>query len=229
MTEIKLVDLDSVEIVREVERAFRIKIGAGEAEACTSMGDLFSAIESKIFTVERGALPCPAALAFWRLRKAMREMASGKAITPSTPVADLLPATRQGRWWRELRHSTGLEMPSAKPAKGAWPPRWAAILAASLLGGLSFAVGAGGWSMLVGVIVYVVLSFPRGRPNAIGMDAGATVGDLAKIAASLNVGLLSERSGSIRTREAWEALEGVVRNFTDYPGPIDKRTKFECV
>ena len=128
-----------------------------------------------------------------------------------------------------MQRSTGLEMPSAKPTKGARSSRWAPVVAAGLLGGLSFASGAGGWSVLVGATVYLVLGFERGRPNAAGMGAGATVGDLAKIAASLNVGLLSERSGSIRTREAWEALEGVVCNFTDYPGPIDKRTRFKCV
>ena len=112
MAKIELVDLESVEIVTEVERAFRIKIGVAEAEACSTVGDVFALVVAKTSTVDQHAVHCPTALAFWRLRSAFHKIAPGKKITPSTPVIDLLPTFGHRLWWQELQQSTGLVMPS---------------------------------------------------------------------------------------------------------------------
>jgi hypothetical protein len=230
MSEIWLVDLDSVEIVTAVERAFRIKIDNAEAAGCQTVGDLFGLVARKVPTVDRNTTPCPTASAFWRLRGALRTLAPNQQIRPSTPLADVMPASRRGAWWRQLGNTVGLVMPSARPP-AASRRSWLVLGTVYLVSfGIGLACGAGPWSVLVGFAAALVfgLSGSLRRSDVLGMGVGATVGDLARITASLNAGLVTERSGPMRRSEACTALEGVIRNFTHFAGPIERRTRFRC-
>jgi hypothetical protein len=202
------------------------------------MGDLFAVVARNIPAVDRGAFACPAASAFWILRKAMRERAPGLHISPSTRIIDLVPARGAKTWWKELHRSTGLVLPSRKPSHDTGfmtlqvPGRVRTLLpdmVGASLGAASFVLGAGGWSIVIGTTAWFVTASRLRSPDVLAMDSGVTVGDLAKITAALNVGLLARRNGAIRRRDAWDAFVGVVRDFTNHPGPIDKRTRFRCV
>jgi hypothetical protein len=83
----------------------------------------------------------------------------------------------------------------------------------------------------MGVAAFVLFSgfSPPREAEAVGLGSGATVGDLAKMAASLNAGLLAGPSGPMRSGEMWDAFVGVLRDYAGYSGPIDKRTRFHCV
>jgi hypothetical protein len=229
MPEIELVDLDSVEIVTEIEHAFHIKIGNAEAAECWIVGDLFALMAQKVPTVDRSASSCPAALAFWRLRSALREMVPNRRISPATPLAELMPVSRRRAWWRRLERATGMVLPATRPPPAAGWSSWLPQAIGVMAFGIALACGARGWSVLVGGAAALVFVKARRRSDVLGMGAGATVGDLAKITAALNAGLLAQRSGSMRRAEAWTALEGVIRNLTYYSGPIETRTRFRCV
>ncbi len=238
MSEITLVDLDDIELVMRVEHAFRIKIAVSEAEHCQTMGDLFAVVARKIPAVDRGAFACPAASAFWILRRAMRERVPGLHISPSTRVIHLVPARGAKTWWKELQRSTGLVLPSKKPSQdtrfitlqvpGFFRTLLPDMVGASL-GAASFVLGAGGWSIVIGTTAWFVTASRLRSPEVLAMVSGATVGDFARAISALNVGLLAQRNGAIRRRDAWDAFVGVVRDFTNHPGPVDKRTRFRCV
>jgi hypothetical protein len=89
-------------------------------------------------------------------------------------------------------------------------------------------LGAGGWAALVWLTT-VLAMFATSQFDAIRLGPGATVGDLAKATVSLNVGAFVAKHGALRQADAWAAFEPVIRNFTGYAGPIDKRTRFRCV
>lgn len=225
MSEIRLVDLDSIEIVTAVERAFRIEISDDEAVSCRSVGDLYLLVLGKVPVADRGA--CHTALCFRELRAALRKQIGRREITPATQLTDLMPVWWRRAWWRRFKRSTNLVLPS--------PPLYAARRRGWhwLIFGVAFSValafGAGGWAILVGVTTVLLLALIESEAKIYGMGAGATVGDLAKMTASLNAGQLAVRHGSIRKAEVWDALVSVIRNFTGYPGPLDQRTQFRCI
>jgi len=228
MSEIELVDLDSVEIVTAIEQAFHIKIADKEAEGCRTVGDLFRLIASKLPIVERDALPCPTAFCYRRLRAVLRKISPIQHITPATQLVELMPVSRSRAWWRRVQIETNLALPQAPGRLKRF--RWVIGGVCVLAMAVALVSGAGAWSLLVGLAALLVslVVHASDRRDVIGMGIGATVGDLAKITAALNAGLLVEQHGAIRTREVWSAVEGVIRAFTAYSGPIDKRTRFRC-
>jgi hypothetical protein len=232
MSAIELVDLDSVEIVTAVERVFGIKINDSEAERCESVGDLFDVVLSKVPHVERGALPCHASMAFRRIRRAIRENSHAERIAPDTKLSTVMPASGQRKWWRRLAASTGLTMPSSRPSNGSGRRKASGLAAGCIVGAVAFVCGAAGLSLVLGAMAVMLFTPSWGvdrHAEAVGLGVDATVGDLAKIAAGLNAGELTKPYSQIRKSDAWAALEGVIRDFSGFTGPIERRTRFNCV
>jgi hypothetical protein len=230
MAEILVPDLDSVEVVRRVERAFRITIADAEAERCRTVGDLFSVVAQKVPIADRGALPCPTASAFWRLRAAFRQQHPGRKITPSTLLSDLMPATRRSAWWARLGQATGLDMPVVRPSPAS-RQLWVGWAIGFSVFGLALLCRNGPWvSSILGLVALYFANGGSGSSAAetVGLGEGATVGDLAKLTAGLNPALLAGSSSPMRRSEAWAALEAVLRDCTRYSGPVEKRTRFNA-
>jgi len=227
MSQITIADLDDVEIVRAVEDAFKIKITDAEAAACETVGDLFNVVKSKVRIVDRGAERCLTATAFWRLQSAFLQENSARWITPATPLSVLMPARNRGMWWRKLSLQSGLALPHRPSRQLGVLPR---IFFGASAGVVAFVCNAELWSALIAYASFLLADIPgSGEDNPTGINGSATVGDLAKITAYLNAGHLAGPSGEIRSGEAWQAYEGVIRHFGYFRGPIDKRTRFRCV
>lgn len=233
MSAIELFDLDAVEIVFEVERAFDIKISDGEAARCQYVGDLFDVVLSKVHHVERGPIPCIAASAFRNLRKTIQEKNPEQEVTPKTRLSALMPAGRRWAWWLQLGKSSGLVLPSALPWRPSMVSYILSLAIGAIIGASALLAGAGARSFLLGAIATFVSlevkSANRKHAETLGIGNDATVGDLAKITAAINIGRLGRPNASYRRSDIWVALVGVIRNFTGFSGPIEKRTRFKCI
>lgn len=231
MPEITLVDLDSVDIVREIERAFQVEISDPEAEACLTVGDLFDLIVSKTRVVETGADFCLSARAFWRLRAAAAQSGVTHRVTPETSLAGIMPRAGRRAWWNKLSRTSGMKLPAPPPGIS-----MSVCLFIGLTGAAVTVVcgryGEVSWAALAAAAAisgFCVLTLLHNTSDRLGMTETANFGDLAKAAGWLNPGALAGPSDTMRRRDLWEALTAVIRDFTQYAGPIDKRTRFKTV
>ena len=76
-------DGDDVEVVEWVERVFGISISNRETQETLTVGQLFDLIEAKCGT--SATEMCLSQVAFYRLRRALRELGAASAIEPATP------------------------------------------------------------------------------------------------------------------------------------------------
>jgi hypothetical protein len=88
-------DLEEVELLQAVEAAFDVRLTDAEAEQIRTVGDLHSMLIGRLHHVERGAIPCPAAMAFRRLKRAIEGAQPRTQVRPSTELALL---AERGRW-----------------------------------------------------------------------------------------------------------------------------------
>ena len=229
MAAIELVDMENVDLLEAVERAFGISICDREAMACRTVGDLLGLIASTVPSVERGALACPTASAFRRIRRAIRASDPQARIEPATPLGSLMPGSRPRAWWRGLSAATGLAFPSLWSSPDTRFRRFVPVLlGAGLFALLAAGFGLASFGIVAAIYFFGSLSaawFAR-RDLVLGLGPSATVGDLAEVVSALNAGVLAGPGGLMRTRDIRLALDRVIRHDTGFPGPIDRRTQF---
>src|SRR5215469_17808191 len=83
-------DLDGVELVRDIERAFQIKITDEEATNIFVVGELHELLVQKLSTDE-GGRKCASAMAFYRLRNALRRQGIDHQLVPQADIRFLEP------------------------------------------------------------------------------------------------------------------------------------------
>jgi hypothetical protein len=206
-------DGDEIDLLQAIEAAFGVCLTREEAERCVTVGDMHAVLLSKVRHVERGALPCPTATAFRRLRRAIEKLQPGQVVRPDTEIVTLLAGGGAGRRWRRLQLETGLRLPSA--GSGSF------LLLMACIGTPFFAYPFVGWLSSLGLLLSIPLAFflndrlPISPPSRYD-----TVGDLARAAAGLNISSLSWPAGAMRTRDVWSALEAIIRDELDWDGPV---------
>ena len=229
-------DLDDVETLRSVEDLFGMKVTDREAEQTLTVGQLYDLIESK--TGGRTEV-CLSQLAFYRLRRAFRELGIAAAVTPATPVSvvrNIQPHSIHASWKTLTRQST-LELPALEAPCLFRPvslPKWPTIAVLSVLGFATLVVwldvlGLPPWILFVLLFAMMPLvaglDFLRWRivgdiPRRIG-----TVGDLAREAAGHSFRELScgRKTGP---SDRWFALLALLRQISGYQPKIARDTTF---
>jgi hypothetical protein len=214
-------DGDDVSVVYGVEKAFGVKISNTEALRCETVGQLFDVICSKLKMSGARNLGCPTALAFFRLRAALRRRGHEQRMTPDTDLRAIFHAHGAKRLRSSLVRELNLDLPSLQlhsASDTALVLVWAC--------GFPVAVWAASWvPLLAFTILTVMLGFvlPRTLPEDV-----AKLGDLAVRCAAWNYGRLSQQCGGAKPREVWKALTIVVpeSSGTGFEGEMNYDTRF---
>ncbi|MGF6229462.1 hypothetical protein QFZ27_003417 [Inquilinus ginsengisoli] len=214
-------DGDDLDLIREVERAFGIRFADRDLESCQTIGDLHALILAAVPHAERTDATCLAAMAFFRLRWAIEAEHPGRIIQPATPLADLTGRFGADYWLGRLRRRTGQRMPT--PALGAT----GCALNLAAIAGSAACVVTWGWLGLVPALPLLSASVAvSGRWLSALPKPTATVGDLARVVAALNVSALADRDQPVRTREIWPALQAIIQDNLALTAPVQPTTRF---
>ncbi len=241
-------DGDDIDVLSDVERLFGIAVTDAEAANLLTVGNLFDLIMRKKGAHRTRA--CLTQVAFYRLRRALRELGADVQIEPDSPLSSVLEAaTRRSSVraaWRDLSRRSRLKLPNRELNWG-WlhlllgpsAPLWwirlrvplivvifvAAVFALERLTAISGQ--AAFWSALLGII-FMGVALSVILPLVFGTIPIRlqTVGDLAREAAGCSfVKLRTEKNGS-SAQDQWLALTSILREHTAHTGQIDRNTTF---
>ena len=229
-------DGDDVEVVEWVERVFGISISNRETQETLTVGQLFDLIEAKCGT---GATEmCLSQVAFYRLRRALRELGAASAIEPATPVS-VIAAVGGGsihRAWKQLARQSRLTLPMLEtPFTGKFP-KWiewplAVGFVVALIAGVRATrdIWSPGLTVIVGIVGVVLatvgISIVWHRVFGTVPRRILTIGDLAREAAGHSFRDLSQK-WSVSYADRWSALLAILRNISGHKLEITRDTTF---
>jgi hypothetical protein len=214
-------DGDDVDVLYAVEEAFRVKISNAEALRCETVGQLFDIVSSKLNLSEARDIRCPTALAFFRLRAALRRLGYLERMTPETDLRTIFRAHGARRLHDSLSREADLRLPHLALHAATLP-----VLAFVMACGVALSLWFGSWLPLIGsAVVAVVLVYLL--PRAISQRT-ARLGDFATHCAAWNYGRLAEQAGGARHLDVWKAITTIVRESsgTGFMGEINYETRF---
>ncbi|PZR32996.1 acyl carrier protein [Caulobacter segnis] len=213
-------DLDPVEALIGLEKAFALRISDAEAAACNTVGDIYDLLQARFAgrIGEPGA--CMTSMAFYRLRRSLRAVRPGTDGRPDTALA---PAAGWNvrAFFVALRRASGLQMPQPR---GSWLGGVGGVLALLALVGAAiaaikgaFIVGLASAAMLAVGVLLIRLD-PGGLP-----EGCVTLGDLALKVGALNYGALAGEGGAVRSKDLWDAMAEVLSAQSDLPASAMRR------
>jgi hypothetical protein len=213
-------DLEDVEMLETIERVFGIKLKTQDLERCETVGDLFGVVLAEVPHTERGQSACLSAIAFYRLRRLIAANYPGSTIRPSTPLFEITGRFGVSRLCRLIAGSGDLETPNTFPG-------WLALgLFMGAIPAMIEGYSRWGWpGLAAGVLVFLLglsamkwfATFPRGI---------ATVGDLARSVAGLNVRQFRPSGEPLRRKEVWDSLDAIAHQHSAWSGRITPETRF---
>lgn len=210
-------DLDGVELVRDLERIFDVEISNNEAESIFTVGELYDLLVTKIPANEVDR-KCATAMAFFRLRGALRRLGCEQTLAPAFEMHSL----RLGRMksiLKRLERDLELRLPSTKPTRIGYAASLFCFLV-GLVGALSFHPSVP--PILVGlfaaraVIIYV-------DPGQLPKNC-RTLGDLAQKTAALNYGRLIKMGARHGRDDIWENLVEALSRYELPKAEITRET-----
>jgi acyl carrier protein len=213
-------DLDPVEAVVNLERAFALKISNEEAAACHTVGDIYDLLQARFAGKIGQSGACMTSMAFYRLRRSLRVLRPGTDWRPNTALAASAGWNARA-FLAELRQASGLQMPEPQ---GRWVGGVGCALFFLAIVGVAIAgfksaliVGLASAAMLV--IGSLLLRFdPGGLP-----EGCATLGELAIKVGALNYGALATVGGAVRPSDLWDAMVEVLSAQSDLPASAVSR------
>jgi len=212
-------DGDDIEVLHSIEEAFGVKISDEEAFGCETVGQLFDVVSSKLNISKARNLRCPTAIAFFRLRAALRRLGYVHRMTTKTDLRAIFRAHGVRRLHSSLSSEAGLQLPLLQ-----LHPASTAILAFVAACGAFVPLWVGSWlPVLAAAVLAIILGFvlPRTIPRRI-----ANLGDFAVDCVAWNYGSLSAQAGGARRGDAWKALTTVVREIAGFEGKVNYDTRF---
>lgn len=197
-------DLDDVDLIEDVERAFGVRLPDEELTHCRTVGDLFELVVDRLPNGPLHAERCASAMCFYRLRRVVLTIAPNLELRPSTRIGTLSSVSVR-TLYRAIEHGAGLRPPA--PYLSAWG-------GVSLLGAVAapfslFCLGAT-WGTIAASFVIALVCYrlsPVRLPPTI-----TTFGDLVELITARNIGALASQGARLRPSEAWKALRTVCRD-----------------
>jgi len=208
-------DLDPVEAVISLEKAFALKISDDEASSCSTVGDIYDLLQSRFAAQIGEPGSCMTSMAFYRLRRCLRSAHPDSEFRPDTPLAAYAGWNARAFLGR-LRNESGLHLPGPH---GRWLSGAGCLLfLLAIACAVIVAVAKGSpifYLAAVGLFVVGVMSIKL-DPGTLPRDC-ATLGELATKASALNYGPLARSGGAIRPKELWDAMAEVLSGFSELP------------
>jgi hypothetical protein len=213
-------DLDPVEGVVSLEKAFALKISDDEAASCRTVGDIYDLLHSRFAAQIGEPGSCMTSMAFYRLRRSLRGMYPGVDFRPNTQLASCAGGNARA-FLNRLRSDTGLRTPGPQ---GRWLSGVGTLLVLSALVGVVIAAVKGPAILYLAAIALFLVgaALIRFDPGALPQDC-ATVGDLAIKVSALNYGSLVGSGGAVRPKDLWDAMAEVLSGHSDLPRSAMRR------
>jgi len=216
-------DLDPVEAVAGLEKAFALTIGDNEAVACKTVGDIYDLLHARFAEQMGTGGTCMTSMAFYRLRKALRCMHPGGDFRPSTSLTQCAGSNARS-FLRQLGQDSGLRMPGPQ---GRWVTAIGCVLVVAAL--LAFVLAAivrtPIWIVAAVGVLVVGIAMARLDPGFLPDDC-TTLGGLATKVSALNFGKFALSGGTVRADGLWEALTEVLSEWSDMPRADIRRDTF---
>lgn len=215
-------DLDSVELLIAIERAFDIKISDQEAASVITMGDLYEAVAAKLQGA--GGEKCRTSMAFYRVRRALRAVVGDADICPDTSLRAIWSGAPKALFEQAQRHcDLRLASLSSTDISGFG----ALMIVAVIFGGPILLIAkVNGWLILALAVAFITAGYVLIRSDPLAFGATVTVGDLAQRTATQNYGVLVGLGGRSDANAIWDALVEVAASFSESlpPERIDRTT-----
>lgn len=220
-------DLDSVEVVIELEKTFEVAISNDESKAIFKVGQLFDLLRDKVPAGDTNR-KCASAMAFYRVRRALNDLQMDVGRSPSSDLSQLHRVYTRSLA-KSIEKSSGLRMP--RPALGLVGKIGAAIALIGAFGCLAMIV----WALLEAFIsgaaghrlgtTSIALFFGGllGGSLLIRVDAGRlpadcpTLGALAAKAGHLSFGRLVKQGADARDGSIWKVMVETLSDFANVP------------
>lgn len=205
-------DLGDAELIQNLEASFGTNFSSIETKACGTVGDLFTLLKLRFSSNGVRNKGCPSAMAFYRLRLALKDAG---VLLPLTPGARLneISSLPPKVLFAKIKSQSSMRLPRLQPGalgRAGQGVTLLAILAFLVLVPMNLrlalvplsAAGIGG----------ILMRFDRGEfPN------DQTLGDLARKVAGLNFGRLVTLGAGQRDRDLWEAFLEVITEHSPTP------------
>jgi hypothetical protein len=199
-------DLDTVEVVSNLETSFSIRFTDAEISAWRTVGDIYSTLRSRVSYLRKGAGRCATAMTFHRLKRALSEMSIDTRLRPDTPAKGLTTLTTKALF-KQISANSGLRMPRPRVALWGTVGMWSIL--ASFIGLATTAVVGPHWwpiPMLAAGIGSILWWLD---PGEVPPDC-QTLGDLSRKVTGLNFGKLSNEGAELHDKDLWNALVEVL-------------------
>jgi hypothetical protein len=216
-------DLDGVEVVRDLERIFDIKVSNEEAERILTVGEFHDLLLSKLQPNEADK-KCATAMTFYRIRSALRRLGYGDRLTPASDM-HLLERGRTKSNLMKLEVESGLRLPRTVSTRFG---HRAALFGFLVTLTIVFSLQPGFASAFLGVIIGLVVVgavFKYGDPGKLPADLN-TLADLTKAAAAMNYGRLVKMGARHRDDDIWDNLVEALSHYALPKPDITRETFF---
>jgi hypothetical protein len=206
-------DLDSVEVVSNLETSFSIRFTDAEASAWRTVGDIYSTLRIRVSNSGKRAGRCATAMTFHRLRRALSEVSIDSRLRPDTPVKEITTLTTNALF-KEISARSGLRLPRPKVALWGNVGVWS--LLASFIGLATTAVVGPHWWPIPMLAAGLGIMLWWLDPGEVPLDC-RTLGDLSRKVTGLNFGKLSNEGAELHDKDLWNALVEVLSEDTFLP------------
>jgi hypothetical protein len=207
-------DLDGVEFVKNIEKAFDIKFTNEEVERTSTVGEFYDLLRRKI-PANDADKKCASAMTFYRLRQGLDRMGFGRRLSPSSDL-HVLERGRTKSNFKTLEAETGLRLPSPAPTNSSL---FGCLAVAVLFCAAPFLFVASGWIVLLIVPAWAAIIWLE--PGKLPKDC-ATLGGLTRRTAALSYGRLIKSGASSSDNEMWKTL---IELLSDYALPKSEITR----
>ncbi|WP_262689833.1 acyl carrier protein [Kordiimonas aestuarii] len=204
-------DGDDVEILEDIEKAFRIKISDEDAAACCTVGDLYELLLTKydLVATERTDYLCASHRAFNEVRRVIG-MLSPVDVKPGMRLSDFgLPS--HGAVRAALQRELPVTIPAFAMTRAA-VLIWLSGFFASIV--MIAALGLP-WLWVIFSVIWFVMA-----PRYLPVRYEGTVGELAKQIAGLNYGYYLDYGARADAGAVWDGLTAICM---EHCGPTLKR------
>ena len=200
-------------LVQDLEASFGFSLPFDETQMWYFVGDIYRSLILRLGPATDGGKANAGTLAYYYLRRGIRELGKGDGVTPDMPLREL-ELLQPRRFLRNLAAQTGLKLPEHDSSRLNWG---AMILCLAATVGFIFGIPPlpMNWpaALMALALAFFLPLFDPGR-----FPAGCrTVRDLAEKAAGLNYARLRGDGAAGDADAIWKALLGVLSSHTDTP------------
>ena len=220
-------DLDPVEAVAAIEKAFDVGFNEAEVKHIFQVGEMYDLLLKKL-PLSGGNGKCASAMAYYRLRRALGDWLTGERLSPSFDLSRFDKEPTKA-FFKDLERTTGLNLPQSEPS---WVGRLGgrlalySFLALVICWGVAIPAAQIGWphaeaaglAVLVGALFGIVSGYVLSviDPGRIPDDC-RTLSGLAQKTAILSYGRLVKLGAAAREQEIWKMLVTVLSEVACVP------------